>query len=127
MKRIAPLASTLMLTLAGTSLGLPAVTRAADTSDNQGQDQSLPTINVTASGATGTQARSASVAGFDDAPLLDTPASVSVVTSAQMKDQQSRLLSDVVKNDASINENYAPVGYYENFSIRGFTLDPASA
>ncbi|MET3434962.1 iron complex outermembrane receptor protein [Herbaspirillum seropedicae] len=127
MKRIAPLASTLMLTLAGTSLGLPAVTRAADTSDNQGQDQGLPTINVTASGATGVQARSASVAGFDDAPLLDTPASVSVVTSAQMKDQQSRLLSDVVKNDASINENYAPVGYYENFSIRGFTLDPASA
>ncbi|MFX5757146.1 TonB-dependent receptor plug domain-containing protein, partial [Acinetobacter baumannii] len=24
-------------------------------------------------------------------------------------------------------ENYAPVGYYENFSIRGITLDPASA
>jgi len=129
MKRIAPLASTLMLTLAGASLGLPVPTRAADSSDNkgQGQDQSLPTINVTASGGAGTQARSASVAGFDDAPLLDTPASVAVVTAAQMRDQQSRLLSDVVKNDASINENYAPVGYYENFSIRGFTLDPASA
>lgn len=127
MKRIAPLASTLMLTLAGTSLGLPAIARAADAADDKGA--SLPTVNVTASG-TGRDAgrvRSAGVAGFDDAPLIDTPASVAVVTAAQMQDQQSRLLSDVVKNDASINENYAPVGYYENFSIRGITLDPASA
>ncbi|AYR23083.1 TonB-dependent siderophore receptor [Herbaspirillum rubrisubalbicans] len=127
MKRIAPLASTLMLTLAGTSLGLSAAARAADTPDDKGE--ALPTVNVTASGAgkEGARVRSAAVAGFDDAPLLDTPASVAVVTGAQMRDQQSRVLSDVVKNDASINENYAPVGYYENFSIRGVTLDPASA
>lgn len=125
MKRIAPLASTLMLTLAGTSLGLSAA-RAADSADDKGE--SLPTVNVTASGSKdASHARSASVAGFEDAPLLDTPASVAVVTAAQMRDQQSRLLSDVVKNDASINENYAPVGYYENFAIRGITLDPASA
>ncbi|KAF1041419.1 MAG: Ferrichrome receptor FcuA [Herbaspirillum frisingense] len=127
MKRIAPLASTLMLTLAGTSLGLATTARAADGRDDQGN--SLPTVNVTATGV-GKQenrARSSSVAGFDDAPLLDTPASVSVVTGQQMRDQQSRLLSDVIKNDAAIGENYAPVGYYENFSIRGFTLDPASA
>ncbi len=126
MKRIAPLASSLMLTLAGSSLGLSTVAR-ADTPDDKGE--SLPTVNVTASGtgSAGARARSASVAGFDDAPLLDTPASVSVVSQQQMRDQQSRVLSDVVKNDASINENYAPVGYYENFSIRGFALDPASA
>ncbi|MBP0598730.1 TonB-dependent siderophore receptor [Herbaspirillum sp. LeCh32-8] len=127
MKRIAPLASTLMLTLAGTSLGLSNVARAADGREESGD--SLPTVNVTASGvgAKEARARSSSVAGFDDAPLLDTPASVAVVTREQMSDQQSRLLSDVVKNDASIGENYAPVGYYENFSIRGFALDPASA
>lgn len=122
MKHIAPLASTLMLTLAGTSLGLSTAARAADGRDESGD--SLPTVNVSANGA---RARSASVAGFDETPLLDTPASVSVVTRAQMSDQQSRLLSDVVKNDAAIGENYAPVGYYENFSIRGFALDPASA
>jgi len=127
MKRIAPLASTLMLTLAGTSLGLSGAARAADGRDESGD--SLPTVNVTASGAgkSDAHARSASVAGFDDAPLLDTPASVSVVTRTQMSDQQSRLLSEVIKNDAAIGENYAPVGYYENFSIRGVTLDPASA
>ncbi|MBO9537327.1 TonB-dependent siderophore receptor [Herbaspirillum sp.] len=120
MKRITPLASTLMLTLAGTSLGLANAARAADGRNQSGD--ALPTVNVTASGA-----RSAAIAGFDEAPLLDTPASVAVVTAQQMRDQQSRLLSDVIKNDASIGENYAPVGYYENFSIRGFTLDPASA
>lgn len=126
MKRIAPLASSLMLTLAGTSLGLTAAARAAATDD---QTDSLPTVNVTASGSgkDSARARSAAVAGFDDAPLLDTPASVSVVTQQQMRDQQSRVLSDVVKNDAAINENYAPVGYYENFSMRGLVLDPASA
>ncbi|EJN06041.1 TonB-dependent siderophore receptor [Herbaspirillum sp. YR522] len=121
MKRIAPLASTLMLTLVGTSFGA----RAADQREDGENRDSLPTVNVTAAGAS--RARSASVAGFDDAALLDTPASVSVVGAARISDQQSRLLSDVVKNDAAIGENYAPVGYYENFSIRGITLDPGSA
>lgn len=123
MKRIAPLASTLMLTLAGTSHGI------AHAADNDDKQDNLPTVNVTASGNSGqgSRARAASVAGFDDAPLLDTPASVAVVTKDQIANQQSRLLSDVVKNDASIGENYAPVGYYENFAIRGIALDPASA
>jgi iron complex outermembrane receptor protein len=122
MKRIAPLASTLMLTLAGTSFG---AARAADRTEDGENRDSLPTVNVSAPGAS--RARSASVAGFDDATLLDTPASVSVVSAAQISNQQSRLLSDVIKNDAAIGENYAPVGYYENFSIRGITLDPGSA
>ena len=30
------------------------------------------------------------------------------------------MLSDVVKNDASVGEDYAPVGYYGDFEIRGF-------
>ena len=112
-----------MLTLAGTSHGI------AHAADNDDKQDNLPTVNVTASGNSGqgSRARAASVAGFDDAPLLDTPASVAVVTKDQIANQQSRLLSDVVKNDASIGENYAPVGYYENFAIRGIALDPASA
>jgi len=36
------------------------------------------------------------------------------------------LLSDVVKNDASIGEDYAPVGYYGDYEIRGFTIDLAT-
>ncbi|TBU72270.1 TonB-dependent siderophore receptor [Phytopseudomonas daroniae] len=73
------------------------------------------------------QARSASVGGFDDAPLLDTPASVSVVTRQLLDDQQARLLSDVLKNDASVGEAYAPIGYYENFVVRGFSLNAANS
>jgi iron complex outermembrane recepter protein len=30
---------------------------------------------------------------------------------------------DVVLKDASVLANYAPIGYYENFAIRGFALD----
>lgn len=67
------------------------------------------------------------MAGFDNAPLLDTPASVAVITEARLKDQQARLLSEVLKNDASVGDSYAPVGYYENFVVRGFALNPASS
>jgi len=127
MKHIAPLASTLMFTLAGIPLGTAQAAGQSDKATQIDQDgASLPTVRATAGDRAGV-ARSASVAGFDDAPLLDTPAQVSVVTAGQLRDQQARLLSDVVKHDASIGENYAPVGYYENVAIRGFALDPASA
>ena len=43
-----------------------------------------------------------------------------------MSDQVSRVLSDVVKNDASVGEDYAPVGYYGDFEIRGFPIDLAT-
>jgi iron complex outermembrane receptor protein len=74
----------------------------------------------------GYQARNASVSGIE-APLLDTPASVSVLTRELLEDQQAQLLSQALRNDASIGDSYAPVGYYENFVIRGFALDQASS
>ena len=43
-----------------------------------------------------------------------------------LSDQIARVLSDVVKNDASIGEDYAPVGYYGDFEIRGFPIDLAT-
>ncbi|NWD78715.1 TonB-dependent receptor plug domain-containing protein, partial [Pseudomonas gingeri] len=42
-------------------------------------------------------------------------------------DQQARLLSDVLRNDASVGDSYAPVGYYENFVVRGFSLNAANS
>ncbi len=118
MKSISPLA--ISLTLASIS---PAAFA------EEGADAgTLPAINVSAeaSRADAYRASTSGIAGFSETPLLDTPASVSVITEAQLKDQQARLLSDVIKNDASIGENYAPVGYYENISVRGFPLDLAS-
>jgi iron complex outermembrane receptor protein len=69
---------------------------------------------------------SASGASLDNSSLKETPLSVTSVTSALMGDQISRLLSDVVKNDASVGEDYAPVGYYGDFEIRGFPIDLAT-
>jgi iron complex outermembrane recepter protein len=56
----------------------------------------------------------------------ETPLSISVTTRAVLNDQVARVLSDVVKNDASVGEDYAPVGYYGDFEIRGFPIDLAT-
>lgn len=59
-------------------------------------------------------------------PIQELPLSALVITRSLLDDQQSRLLSDVARNDASVGEDYAPVGWYQDFMIRGFTLDLAS-
>ncbi|MFA7895577.1 TonB-dependent siderophore receptor [Pseudomonas putida] len=73
------------------------------------------------------QAREAAVGSFQAAPLLDTPASISVFSQPLLEDRQVRLLSEVLQGDASVGESYAPVGYYENFNVRGFELNAASS
>ncbi|QCI11341.1 TonB-dependent siderophore receptor [Pseudomonas putida] len=75
----------------------------------------------------GYQVQQASVGGFQPAPLLDTPASISVFGEQLLKDRQVRLLSEVLQSDASVGESYAPIGYYENFNVRGFELNAASS
>jgi iron complex outermembrane receptor protein len=66
------------------------------------------------------------VGTLDGAALAETPLSATIVTRELMEDQGARLLSDVVKNDASIGEDYAPVGYYGDYEIRGFPIDLAT-
>ncbi|NVM74688.1 iron complex outermembrane receptor protein [Duganella sp. SG902] len=87
-------------------------------------DQAMQEVVVTAAK---TRAASASVAGFSNAPLLETPASVSVLTAQQMLDLQIRSTTDAAKFDASLSDSYNAVGYAEQFSIRGFKLDNASS
>ncbi len=89
--------------------------------------QALPVVDVSAAADSAWHARTASVTGRDDASIRDTPASITVVSAQRIADQQARTLADVLRNDASINADYTPVGYYGNFTIRGFPLDPASA
>jgi iron complex outermembrane receptor protein len=69
---------------------------------------------------------SATAASLDGIPLIETPLSVTAVSRAVLSDQMARVLSDVVKNDASVGEDYAPVGYYGDFEIRGFPIDLAT-
>ena len=66
------------------------------------------------------------VGTLDGATLAETPLSATVVTRDLLIDQGARLLSDVVKNDASIGEDYAPVGYYGDYEIHGFPIDLAT-
>jgi len=66
------------------------------------------------------------IGNLDNRPLQELPLSALVVTRSLLDDQQARLLSDVAKNDASVGEDYAPVGWYQDFQIRGFPLDLAS-
>jgi iron complex outermembrane recepter protein len=67
-----------------------------------------------------------SVGTLDGATLKETPLSVTIVTRDLLNDQNVRLLSEAIKNDASIGEDYAPVGYYGDYEIRGFPIDLAT-
>jgi iron complex outermembrane receptor protein len=69
---------------------------------------------------------SVTVGSLDATPLSELPLSATAVTRDLLNDQVSRLLSDVVANDASIGDDYVPVGYYGWFEIRGFPIDLAT-
>jgi iron complex outermembrane receptor protein len=66
------------------------------------------------------------VGTLDGAELRNAPLSASIVTRDLLNDQVSRLLSDVIQNDASVGDDYVPVGYYGDYQIRGFSLDLAT-
>lgn len=121
-----PLLLTLLSTLAFSCAA--AVVRAADTTD-QPQATPLPTVKVQARLAQGYRAESSQVdtfGSFGNAPLHDTPAAVTVITRDQLDDRQPRTLSELARADAALGDNYAPVGYYQDISIRGFPLDLAT-
>jgi iron complex outermembrane receptor protein len=69
---------------------------------------------------------SVTVGTLEGGQLKNVPLSASVVTRDLLSDQVSRLLSDVVANDASVGDDYVPVGYYGDYQIRGFPLDLAT-
>ncbi len=87
--------------------------------------QAMPEVVISGSKTGGLER--AAVAGFSDAPLLQTPASVSVFGREQMQDLRIRSSSDAMHYDASVSDSYNAVGYAEQFSIRGFVLDNTSS
>ena len=111
----------LPLSLLGLSLALPACQSLAQDSIT------LAPVKVSEVYSEGYQVQEAAVAGFAPAPLLDTPASVAVFSEQLLTDRQVRKLSEVLQSDASVGESYAPIGYYENFNVRGFELNAASS
>jgi iron complex outermembrane receptor protein len=109
----------------------PAVASASQTSPTQSQTrpQIAPvTTTVVVHGEAGDDylPQAVTVGTLDGAPLAETPLSASVVTHDVLLDQGARLLSDVVKIDASVDDDYVPVGYYGWYEIRGFAIDLAT-
>lgn len=70
--------------------------------------------------------QSVTVGTIDAQPLKNAPLSATIVSRDLMNNQVARLLSDVVKNDASVEDDYVPVGYYGVYQIRGFPIDLAT-
>jgi len=93
----------------------------------QSNAPALANVVVNAPAAAPVKADDATVGGFGAAPLLETPASITVFTYEQMQDRAVRQTSDALRYDASVNDSYNAVGYAEQFSIRGFALDNASS
>ncbi|MEO9077916.1 MAG: TonB-dependent siderophore receptor [Rhodanobacter sp.] len=100
----------------------PAHDQPADDSSLQTTD--LDTVHVDARAQH--KQRDASIGSYGNASLHDTPASITVITRQQLDNRQIRSLSELAREDAALGDNYAPVGYYQNISIRGYPLDPAT-
>ncbi|HEY4293740.1 TonB-dependent siderophore receptor [Luteibacter sp.] len=121
------------MTLSRTPLALALLfittAHAADEASTPQQARTLPTVDVhatTANSYRATDSQLDTFGSFGSAPLHDTPAAITVITRAQIDDRQPRTLSELVRGDAAINDNYAPAGYYQDVSIRGFPLDLAT-
>lgn len=116
----------LSLVLLAPFIGFAQNTQSSDPQSAQKPDRVTTTVIVHGEVKDDYVSDPRTAASLDGTPLQETPLSVTSVTSAIIGDQISRTLSDVVKNDASVGEDYAPVGYYGDFQIRGFPIDLAT-
>ena len=55
---------------------------------------------------------------------LTQPVSSTVLGDRLIRESGSQRLADVLRFDASVDANYSPLGYTENFQVRGFPVDP---
>ncbi len=102
-------------------LPLLAAAQPGDELDAQSKITRLPTVQVTADGDD--TPNDAGIDGWGNVAPRDTPAAIRVLGRQQIEDRQIRTLSELAREDASLGDNYAPVGYYQNIAIRGFALD----
>ncbi len=102
---------------------LPLLTTAAPADEADGQSKITRLAPVRATTDADDQGHEAGVDGWGNATPRDTPAAIHVVGRQQLDDRQVRTLSELAREDASLGDNYAPVGYYQNIAIRGFALD----
>ncbi|BDT60023.1 TonB-dependent receptor [Massilia varians] len=102
-----------------------AILQAFSTTASAQDTEGMASVVVTGSRWVGSER--ASIGGFSDAPLLDTPASITAINRTQMLDLSIRNVTDAARYDAAVGDAYNAVGYAEQFSIRGFALDNATS
>lgn len=66
------------------------------------------------------------VAAYGNATLHDTPATVTVIDRQTLDDAGVKHLADLVRLDPALGDGYAPIGYIQNLTIRGYPLDLAT-
>lgn len=96
----------------------PALRPAGARSDSAAQpEQTLPTVSVSA------PVSDVARAGlFGNRKVQETPFGVTGFTASLMRDQQARLLGDVLTNDASVRSSAAQNGETEEFLVRGLVV-----
>lgn len=102
---------------------LPLLARAQSAQDAQDQTKvtRLPAVQVTAERQHAP--RNDGTDAWGPASLHDTPAAIHVIGRDRIDARQIRTLSELGREDPALGDNYAPVGYYQNLSIRGYALD----
>jgi iron complex outermembrane recepter protein len=65
----------------------------------------------------------ASVSGFGDVPLVQSPYSGNVITTRQLQDAGIDTLADLTRLDAATTDAYNAPGYWGQLAVRGYTLD----
>ena len=105
---------------------LTALCPAAQAADTATTPQTTDLAPVQVKANTHNDRHGTAIDAYGNASLHDTPASVTVIGRRQIEDRQIRTLSELAREDASLGDNYAPVGYYQDISIRGYPLDPAT-
>jgi len=72
---------------------------------------------------TGQAPPSAAIGGFDDVPLSRAPFGASLISPAALTDAGIGSLADVTRISAGLSDAYNAVGYWSQFTVRGFVLD----
>lgn len=85
-----------------------------------------PLATITVTGHVLRNPRDTHIEAYGDASLHDTPAAVTVIDRGQLDDAHVGSLRQLVPLDASLGDSYAPVGYYDDISIRGYPIDLAT-
>lgn len=65
----------------------------------------------------------AAVGGLSDAPIAQTPQSVSVLRAERLRDEGAQTLSQAIRGEPSAGDFYNTTGYVQGLQVRGFLLD----